>query len=83
MARGELTEGFVVHTFPDVDVKAIRARQKLSQAAFASRYGFSAAAVRDWEQRRRQPDWAARVLLMVIDRNPDVVKDVIKDLQIA
>ena len=27
----------------------------------------------DWEQNRRQPDGAARVLLMVIDKEPDAV----------
>jgi len=81
IARGEITEGFVVHNFPDVDVKAIRGRQKLSQVAFAARYGFSPSAVREWEQRRRQPDRAARVLLMVIDRHPEVVDRVIRELQ--
>jgi len=81
IARGEITEGFVVHNFPDVDVQAIRARQKLSQVAFAARYGFSPSAVREWEQRRRQPDRAARVLLMVIDRNPELVNGVIRELQ--
>jgi putative transcriptional regulator len=31
--------------------------------------------VRDWEQGRRQPEAAARVLLLVIARRPDVVDD--------
>ena len=57
-----------------VDVKAIRARTGLSQAAFAAKFGFSAAAVRDWEQRRRAPEATARVLLTVIDREPDAVQ---------
>jgi putative transcriptional regulator len=83
IARGEVTEGFIVHRIPDVDVRAIRARQNLSQAEFARRYGFSAAAVRDWEQRRRQPQRSARVLLMVIDRNPEIVDEIIQDLPTA
>jgi hypothetical protein len=29
--------------------------------------------VRDWEQGRRQPEQAARVLLLVIDHNPKAV----------
>src|ERR1700733_4785122 len=65
-ARGEATEGFVAHVPEDVDVRAIRHGLGLSQKAFALRFGFSPAAVRDWEQHRRQPEQAARVLLLVI-----------------
>jgi putative transcriptional regulator len=72
-ARGETEEGFAVHVPEDVDVKAIRNKTGLSQSAFALRYGFSPAAVRDWEQHRRQPEQAARVLLLVIAHNPDAV----------
>ena len=57
----------------DMDVRAIRAKLGLTQAAFAARFGFSPAAVRDWEQHRRRPEAAARVLLKVIDREPDAV----------
>ena len=52
-ARGETTEGFIVHVPEVVDVKAIRQRLGLSQEAFALRFGFSPASVRDWEQHRR------------------------------
>ena len=72
-ARGETTEGFAVHVPENVDVKAIRMTTGLSQEAFALRYGFSPAAVRDWEQHRRQPEQAARGLLLVIAHNPDAV----------
>jgi putative transcriptional regulator len=57
----------------DVDAKAIRTKLRLSQESFARRFGFSVAAVRDWEQHRRQPEQAARVLLLVIAYNPTVV----------
>lgn len=63
-----------------VDVAAIRRRlgqlmggQPISQAAFARRYGFSPAAVRDWEQGRRRPSVSARVLLLAIDRDPHLI----------
>lgn len=72
-ARGETTEGFVVHVPKIIDVKQIRAKSGLTQEAFAHRFGFTVAAVRDWEQGRRQPEQAARVLLRVIDHNPDAV----------
>ena len=56
-----------------MDVKALRTKLGLSQEAFAHRFGFSLAAVRDWEQHRRQPEQAARVLLLVIALDPTVV----------
>lgn len=52
----------------DFDVAAIRRATGLSQDLFAKRYGFSTAAVRDWEQGRRRPEAAARTLLLVIQR---------------
>lgn len=78
-ARGETTTGFIAHVPDDIDVKAIRARLDLSQDAFARRFGFSPAAVRDWEQHRRQPEQAARVLLMVIAHNPEAVDQAIAE----
>ncbi len=60
-----------------VDVRAIRAGLGLSQAAFARRFGFSPATIREWEQGRRQPEAAARVLLLVIASKPDVVDEVL------
>ena len=57
----------------DIDVRAIRSRFGLSQSAFAARFGFSRATLQDWEQRRRKPEAAARVLLTVIDREPAAV----------
>jgi putative transcriptional regulator len=74
-ARGESADGFIAHVLEDVDVKAIRTKLHLSQAAFALRFGFSEAAVRDWEQHRRQPEQAARVLLLVIAHNPAAVTE--------
>jgi putative transcriptional regulator len=77
-ARDEISEGFVVYVPTDIDVKAIRQKLGLSQEAFALRFGFSSAAVRDWEQRRRRPEQAARVLLMVIDEAPQTVERVLR-----
>ncbi len=57
-----------------VDVRAIREKLHLSQSAFAARFGFTAASVRQWEQGRRQPHGPARVLLTVIDREPMAVQ---------
>jgi putative transcriptional regulator len=62
------------HPPANVDVRAIRRRQKLTQEAFARRYGFTVGAVRDWEQGRYQPDQTARAYLLVIDREPEAVE---------
>ena len=61
----------------DVDVKAIRRRLGLSQAQFSRRFGFSVGTVRGWEQGLRQPEAAARILLLVIASNPEVVDGVL------
>ena len=54
-------------------ILALRKRLKLSRQKFADRFGLDARAVQDWEQGRRVPDRAARVLLTVIDRDPEAV----------
>lgn len=72
-ARGEATEGFVVHVPDEVDVKEIRRRLEMTQTEFAERYGFSVDAVRNWEQGRRRPEGPARMLLKVIEREPEAV----------
>lgn len=72
IARGEAdpARAYVPAT---IDVAAIRAKLRLSQDKFAARFGLSAATVRDWEQKRRNPDQIARTLLTVIDKEPDAV----------
>ena len=53
-----------------VDVRAIRESLKLSQPEFALRFGFSIGTLRHWEQGRRRPEGAARVLLTLVASNP-------------
>lgn len=56
-----------------VDVKAIRKQLGMTQAQFAGTFGFTLHAVRNWEQGKRTPEGAARVLLLVIAREPAAV----------
>lgn len=58
----------------DVDVKVIREGLKLSQDAFAERFGFSLATLKNWEQGRRQPEEAAKILLRLIGSQPKLVE---------
>ncbi len=60
-----------------LDVAAIRGALALSQSDFASRFGLAVATVRDWEQGRRIPDRAARVLLGVIRQEPETVARIV------
>jgi putative transcriptional regulator len=62
------------HVPESIDVRALRLRLEMSQAEFALRFGFSLGTLRQWEQGRRYPDGPARVLLTVIDRDPEAVK---------
>jgi putative transcriptional regulator len=55
-------------------IVALRRRMKLSRRKFADRFGLDARAVQEWEQGRRVPDRAARVLLTVIERDPEAVE---------
>ena len=54
-------------------ILALRKRLGLSRRKFADRFGLDARALQDWEQGRRVPDRAARVLLTVIDSDPEAV----------
>lgn len=57
-----------------VDVRNIRKKLSLTQQEFALQFGFSLAAVRHWEQGSRVPEMSARVLLTLIDRDPEYVR---------
>lgn len=64
---------FRVHVPETVDVKKIRTKLGLSQEAFAATYGFALSAVRDWEQGRRRPERSARILLKIVQNDPEAV----------
>jgi len=68
-----LGPGRVARPPEQVDVHAIRKKLHMSQERFARRYGFSVWSVRNWEQGRRRPEGPARVLLRVIESNPEAV----------
>jgi putative transcriptional regulator len=61
------------------DVRALRVRLGLSQEAFAARFGFSVATIRQYESRRRVPVGPIRTLLRVIAREPDAVTRALAD----
>jgi DNA-binding transcriptional regulator YiaG len=63
-----------------VDIPLLRARLGLTQREFAVRYGFELGTLRNWEQRRSEPDRHTKLLLRVLERHPEVVEAVLDDL---
>jgi putative transcriptional regulator len=61
-----------------VNVKKLRERLGLTQEAFAAAYRIPVGTLRDWEQGRKNPDAPARAYLLVIDRNPEMVAQLLK-----
>lgn len=66
--------GSVAHVPSDIDVAAIRTSMKMTQIQFATQFGLSKRTLQDWEQGRRSPTGASRVLLTVLSKEPEAVK---------
>lgn len=60
---------------PSVDVTAIRQRTGLSQNDFAASIGVPEGTFVNWEQGRRQPSGAAKVLLALLAKKPNLVME--------
>ena len=72
--RGEIELPCRIVDDPAADrILALRKRLRLSRQEFADRFGLDARVLQDWEQGHRVPDRAARVLLTVIDHDPEAV----------
>ena len=71
--RGQLKPSRVFVVNKKNEVAAVRAKLGLPQSKFAALLGISAATLRNWEQGRRRPTGAARVLLKVAALHPKIV----------
>lgn len=78
-ARGEKVSrsSRVVYVDCPLDVRAIRNRLELTQIQFALKFGFSISAVRNWEQRRRNPTGVHKNLLKLIEAMPERVEEIL------
>jgi putative transcriptional regulator len=56
-------------------ISQVRLKKDLSQAEFAELLGVSVRTLQDWEQGRREPSGAAKTLLKIADRHPDVLTE--------
>lgn len=68
-----------VHRVPVSAITAARTRSGLSQQQFADLLGVSPRTVQEWEQGRRQPSGAAKSLLAIAARRPDVLREVFSE----
>lgn len=74
--RGETRlKTFTVERPRAADVLAIRKELGLSQDQFALFMGVSVATLRNWEQKRREPQGPARSLLLVAAKQPRAVRE--------
>ena len=62
------------------DAKQIRNKLGLSQEKFSKMLGISSSTLRNWEQGRRKPEGAARILLFVAAMHPEAVLDTVHNL---
>jgi putative transcriptional regulator len=72
--RGEIAlPTYIIETMPPERIKKIRKRVAKSSREFERRYGVPARTLEGWEQGRKL-DVAARVLLTVIEHEPEAVE---------
>lgn len=64
----------------EIDVRAIRAKLKLSREKFSDEFGLSFRTVEKWEQGKRHPDGTARAYLSVIKHSPTAVRAALKKI---
>jgi putative transcriptional regulator len=78
VAKGEMRPA-KLYVPPEINVKSIRQKLELSQDDFAALFGFSINQIRDWEQGRARPIGGVRAYLMLIDQNPQAVRDLLRE----
>lgn len=69
VSRGE-SKPARLYVPPELDVKEIRIKTKLSQESFAYTFGFTVDQIKSWEQGRARPLGGVRAYLMLISSDP-------------
>ncbi len=62
---------------PAAFIAELRARHALSQRELADALGLDARTLQNWEQGRNRPDAAVLSLMLVFDRSPELVRQVV------
>lgn len=60
---------------PKTAVARARLKSGLTQAQFAELLGISRRTLEHWEQGRREPSGAARTLIKIADKHPEILKE--------
>ena len=74
-----VTNHHVVMEADEIDVKSIREELNLSRQEFADSFGFSARTLQHWEQGDRNPHGPARVLLLLLQREPKIIAKILRN----
>ena len=69
--RGEIPD--------EINVKAIRAKLRLARQEFADSFGFSIRTQQHWEQGDRHPHGSARILLLLLQREPVTIVGILRN----
>ncbi len=56
-----------------IQIREIREQMKLSQTVFAKLLNVSPSSIRQWEQGKRKPTGATKVLLELLERSPEIL----------
>jgi putative transcriptional regulator len=73
--RGEAPlETVTIDPMPAERIRAIRKTVAKSAKEFEKRFGIPAATINNWEQGRRSPDPAGRLLLKILEAHPEIVE---------
>ena len=75
--RGEMKSSRVFKIDPKNDIVKVRGKLGLSQSKFAAILGISVDTLQNWEQGRREPTGAARVLLRIAAKHPRLLLEVV------
>lgn len=65
-----------VHKIAIPPVVSARMKSGLPQSAFAKLLGVSVRTLQDWEQGRREPSGAAKTLIAIAERRPEVFREI-------
>ena len=66
-----------IHKVTVSPVISARMKSGLSQTEFAKLLGVSVRTLQDWEQGRREPSGAAKTLIAIAERSPEVLREVV------
>lgn len=66
-----------IHKTTVSPVVSARMKSGLSQSEFALLLGVSVRTLQDWEQGRREPSGAAKTLIAIAERRPEVLREAV------